>query len=179
MARRSGFSLVEVVMALGIVSFALVSLVMLLPIGVKTNKISSEETRASLILTSLEADLRNTHPEANGGKSLLYGLPLPYVVSNSQLILNTTLTPNSLSPLNSIGLTDYAQTVAISSLPPARYQASVIYTKISTANSTSSAPIQARLIVNWPAINTTSVSRLTTEPSVAGFVETYVTFPAP
>lgn len=177
----AGFSLVEVAMALGIVSFALLSLVALLPVGIKTNQISSEETRAAFILSTLEADLRNTHPLANArGTSRLFGLILPYAMdaTGTRVTLNTTVAPNTLSSVYSTGLNEDHTTVSYAStLPRPRYQASVIYTTIPAIGS--GAPLHARLIVNWPAVNTTDISKLTSLKSVQGYVEAYVTFPSP
>ncbi len=177
---RNGFSLVEVVLALGVVSFALLAIVALLPAGIKNNKISTEETRATCLLTTLEADLRNTHPLANSGKSQLFGLLLPYKwdSSTSRVSLNSALSVNSITTSTSVGITETQSAVAYSSTNPRpRYQATVIYTQVPSASS--AAPVLARLIVSWPAMTTTSVSQLTSSTNVLGFVETCVAFPAP
>ena len=177
--RSSGFSLVEVAVALGVATFALVSLMALLPVGIKTNQISSEETRASLILGTLEADLRNTHPLARSDRSNLFGLALPYQMdpAGTHIVPNTRVALDTVGSAYSVGLNDDETPVAYSSDPPARYQASVIYTQVPGAGSAT--PIHARLIVNWPAVNTTDPAKLTSLKSVRGYVETYVTFPAP
>jgi len=172
--------LVEVVMALGIATFALISLLALLPVGIKTNQVSAEETRAALILGALDADLRNTHPLAKAGASQLFGLTLPYKMdaTGTRVILNTGVSTNTLSAAYSTGLKDDETPVSYAtSAPPARYQATVIYTQVPAAGS--DAPIHARLIVNWPAVNTGDPTRLVSLKSVAGYVESYVTFPAP
>lgn len=54
--RRPGFSLVEVVLALGIASFALVTIVALLPVGLKMASESENESRAVNILSAVAAD---------------------------------------------------------------------------------------------------------------------------
>ncbi|PAW78165.1 MAG: hypothetical protein B9S32_08195 [Verrucomicrobia bacterium Tous-C9LFEB] len=177
---RSGFSLVEVAMALGVVSFALLSLVALLPVGIKTNQISAEETRAAYLLSTLEADLRNTHPQARAnGTSRLFGLTLPYRMdaTGTRITQNTSVALNTLSAAYSTGLNEDATTLSYASTSPRpRYQATVLYTQLPAA---SGQPIQARLIVNWPAVNTTDITKLTSLTSVLGYVEIYVTFPAP
>lgn len=175
--------MVEVVLALGVVAFALLAVVGLLPVGIKANQISAEETRAAAILTALESDLRNTHPLANSGKSRLFGLALPYKWDStaSRVILATTsdLSANTLTASYSTGLTEDQSTVAYTtSNPRPRFQASVIYTQLPTV-AASSSPIQARLIVNWPCLNASAVSQLTATASVSGYVEAYVTFPSP
>lgn len=169
------FSLVEVVLALGIMAFCLVPLLALLPAGMKSNQVSAEEIRAVNLLTVLEADLRNTHPAANQGKSQLFGLALPYVTNASGLALNPALVTNTVSSANSIGLQDDETPTNYAASPRPRYQASVIYTSVPASGK---APTEARLIVNWPATNTIFPRDLVSGNG-GGFVETIVTFPAP
>lgn len=57
---QSAFSLVEVSIALGIVSFCLVALIGLLPAGINNNRSSNEETAAVNLLTAVVSDLRST-----------------------------------------------------------------------------------------------------------------------
>ena len=94
--QRRGFSLVEIALALGVIAFALLSVVALLSTGVKSNEISVEETRATAILTLLEADLRNTSPAYNS-TSAIYHLPLPYAANptTSASIFNPALQVNT------------------------------------------------------------------------------------
>lgn len=169
-----GFSLVEVVLALGIASFALLTLLALLPAGIKSNQISVSETEAGGILTILEADLRNTHPSAASGRSLLFNLPLPYALDNSgHRIFNPALVTNVLY---TVALKD-SQVRTATLTPPPPFQASIIYTFTPSAGNLN--PIEARLIVNWIYRTTTSADDLTDLGKVSGFVETYTTFPAP
>jgi uncharacterized protein (TIGR02598 family) len=69
---KAGFSLVEVVIALGIVSFALLAVIGLLPIGMQTNRDSVEETQALTVLGAIAADRRVSPP---AGNSLIYNIP--------------------------------------------------------------------------------------------------------
>ncbi len=176
-----GFSLVEVVLALGIVAVVMVTLMALLPIGMKSNQVSAEETRAVGILSILEADLRNTHPSLNGGRSLIFGLPLPYVLSGGRTVPNPSLQPKVASG-NSVFLDETESPVA--GAGPARYQATIIYAPPPATNSLNA--IQARLIVNWPATDLQNfsgeaqrVAALTDPAKVSGFVEACVSFPHP
>lgn len=176
--RPNSFSLVEVVLALGIAAFSLLTVTVLLPLGIKNNCTSSEETNAANVLTSLEGDLRNTHPKLNSGKSRFFSLVLPYKIdaTTQRVVVNDAVQINTLSTDYSVGLSDDGQVVAYtSSAPRPRYQVSVIYTQIPAAGS--SAPIQARLIVNWPA--KTTLKALTSAGNLNEFVEAYVAFPAP
>jgi hypothetical protein len=171
--------LVEVALALGIMAFALLSILALLPIGVKSNQISAEEARAVNLLGLLEADLRNTHPSANAGKSLLFGLSLPYGVSSSgdyQWAV-TAKTSSLQSGINTAGLDEGERVVPLTGTERARYQASVIYTVVPAPGSLE--VLQARLVVNWPSVPNPSMADLTDPSKVRGWVETLVNFPSP
>ena len=179
---RHAFSLTEVVIAIGIAAFALVTLMALIPIGMTTNRVSADELHASHLLSVLAVDLRNTDPRLNGGKSLLFGLQLPYKVAAGQTALNAvTITDDSSLPApatGTVGLDGFENPAALGTKPAPAYQATVLY--ISAPGTTSHAPIQARLIVNWPALPTGApVSSLTDTTKVKGYVETYVAYPAP
>ena len=160
-----GFSLVEVVMAIGLVAFVLVSLMALLPLGIKVNKTSAEETRAVNILTSLEADLRNTR-----STNSLFGFPLPYVTNAAG---KTTFNPTNTT--NTFATTGIQENETPGTIASGRYQASVIYTTTPPAGSL--LPVEARLIVNWPASTNTLPHDLVSKSQ--GYVETFVSFPAP
>jgi type II secretory pathway pseudopilin PulG len=64
--RRSAFSLVEVVIALGLVSFCLLAIVGLLPVGLKAVKNSREESAAANALNQLAEAVRNATTTAPG-----------------------------------------------------------------------------------------------------------------
>lgn len=176
-----GFSLVEVVIALGLFAFVLLIMLALLPTGIKSNKVSVEDTNAVGILSMIEADLRNTHPSLNSGKSQFFGLPLPYALNAvGSYTVNSTLSTNTLTSAYTTGVGDDGGAMSISSSPPPHYQATVIYTRVpSLTTSGSLAPVEARLIVNWPCLNTTTVSDLTNPSKTTGYLDVYVTFPAP
>src|SRR5438132_12920260 len=65
---RRGFSLAEVVLALGVVSFAIVAILGVLPLGLQTGKSSQDETRATQIAQSVFASLttQNLRRDRNG-----------------------------------------------------------------------------------------------------------------
>jgi|ERR1043166_390235 uncharacterized protein (TIGR02598 family) len=62
--RATGFSLVEVTLALGLAAFCLIALFGLLPLGTQTHQSSISETAAASLLASVVADLRTT-PKAS------------------------------------------------------------------------------------------------------------------
>ena len=82
MKRRftSGFSLVELTLALGVVSFCLVTLFGLIPIAVQTNRNATSQTRATNILSSAVSDLRAApvpRPTPGSVQSTLYRITIP------------------------------------------------------------------------------------------------------
>lgn len=175
--------MVEVALALGVVAFALLSVMALLPLGVKSNQISAEETRASMILTALEADLRNSHPLLNSGKSGMFGLQLPYQIDSvsGRMAFNSAITASTVSTplvdgLTTRGLDEAELPVATALSPRPRYQISVVY-RLPLAGSLEA--VQARLVVNWPAQTAAVVADITDPSKVSGYVETLVSFPAP
>lgn len=177
---QRGFSLVEVALALGLVSFALVTLLALLPVGLRTNRTSVEEIRATCLLSMLEADLRNSDPTTNGGKSLMLGLRLPYAVDvNGRRIFNPAVTPvTALDASVTTGLDESERPVPPGTSPPPRFQASVVYTKIPPAGSRR--PVEAVLIVHWPASTSTVIPGTSAWSNVAGgYVATVTAFPSP
>lgn len=179
MAARRGFSLVEVVLALGIVVFVLLTLLALLPMGVQTNRVSAEETRAACLLTLLESDLRNSHPLAGGGRSLRFGLTLPYVydAASGRVTVNPNLALDTVSSDYSVGLDGDEKILAAGAAARPVYQATVLYTRM--PDRAAGAPVEARLVVNWPGLATADPRALTATGKVSGFVESYVSFPAP
>lgn len=56
---NSGFSLVEVVLALGVISFALVAIIGLLPIGLASGRGTIQETRANHLAEEIFSTLRS------------------------------------------------------------------------------------------------------------------------
>ena len=167
----------EVVIALGLFAFALLTMAALLPTGIHSNKVSVQETSAVGILTLLEADLRNTHPSLNSGKSGIFGLTLPYTLNGGNYMENAALTANTLAPGYTTGVGADGSVSLVTAKPTPQYQATVIYTVVPP--SASLAPVEAHLIVNWPCISTATVSDLTNPAKVTGFVDTYVAFPSP
>lgn len=69
---RYGFSLVEVVLALGIAAFALIAIVGLLPVGLKLAQESDEESRAINLVSQIATDRRVSESVES---SVTYHLP--------------------------------------------------------------------------------------------------------
>jgi uncharacterized protein (TIGR02598 family) len=181
---KKGFSLVEVALALGIIAFALLTILALVPMGIASVHISAEEMRATDILSILTTDLRNTGTPATG--SQIFGLSLPYARNTSgRSIFSTSLAQASSTTLVSAlatakcttGVNESESPVSLSSGSLPIFQASIVYLSIPV----NAAPIQARLIVNWPPLtgSTATVADLTSVGKVQGYVEALVTYPAP
>ncbi|MEP7015268.1 MAG: hypothetical protein ABI925_07495 [Verrucomicrobiota bacterium] len=60
--RESAFSLVEVVLALGVVSFAIVAILGILPTGLQTGKFAQDETRAAQIAQAILSSIASQAP---------------------------------------------------------------------------------------------------------------------
>ena len=56
----SGFSLVEVTLALGVAAFCLIAVFGIMPVGVQTNRNATSQTAATNIMAAVVADLRAT-----------------------------------------------------------------------------------------------------------------------
>jgi uncharacterized protein (TIGR02598 family) len=59
-SRTAAFSLVELVLALGIVAFCLFAVFGLMPVGMQTNRNAASQTAATNIIAAIVADLRTT-----------------------------------------------------------------------------------------------------------------------
>src|SRR5207244_13193607 len=58
--RARAFSLVEVVLALGVLAFCLIAVFGLMPVGMQTNRNATSQTAATNIIAAIVADLRTT-----------------------------------------------------------------------------------------------------------------------
>src|SRR5213596_2978363 len=58
--RTSGFSLVAVTLALGVLAFCLIAVFGLMPVGMQTNRNATSQTAATNIIGGIVADLRAT-----------------------------------------------------------------------------------------------------------------------
>jgi len=123
-ALARGFSLVEVVLALGVIAFALVGIMGLFPVAMRSAQESQRETRATLIAQQIFSDLR-----ASTGTNRLI-VRGPSATNASWLITNFCLAGNTNLVLSydasGIGRTDQISTDAFDgSIPDAVFLASV------------------------------------------------------
>ncbi len=150
----SGFSLVEVSLALGIAGFCLLTLLALIPVGLNTNQASIEETAAAGIASCVVADLEAT-PKSDPSAALTptstrFKIPIPSDASGTPLHVLYLGEDGSVS-----GAIDTKPNAALN--PPPRYRVQVKF--IAPSNVGSATPpivqrvaTQALLLITWPAL---------------------------
>jgi len=89
----AGFSLVEVVIAIGIAAFCLVTMLGLIPSGMKAVNATTEQTAATAIISEVMTDLRDTPLGSNTSPILAIQLP-PNVTTNDSIDGTGTNTTN-------------------------------------------------------------------------------------
>lgn len=96
---RNGFALVEILIVIGIIGFAMVSLLVLLTMGVETNRVSAEESGAVNLASSLLGDLRNSPIRDSSGNlrktSVKFSLPMPLSVEQESTVPPLILTSDA------------------------------------------------------------------------------------
>lgn len=102
--KKSAFSLVEVAIALGIISFALIAIMGLFPVAMKSAQESQRETRATMIAQQIFSDLRTT---TGTNRMLVRG---PSATDPNNVFTNFNLATSGSTNLaydqNGVGLTD-------------------------------------------------------------------------
>jgi len=133
------FSLIEVVLALGVLAFAILSILALLPLGLQNNRDSYEESVGANIIGSMVADWRSLATNGSNGVSPVFGLPR---------------FRQGMSLSNTLGISDGGQ---VTNLAVARYRVSY---RIVQPATNSFAPYYVNFIVSWPAPATNAVSSI-------------------
>lgn len=132
----AGFSLVEVTLAIGIVSFALLAVVALLPVGLKSVKNSAEQAAGAAVLESLSEALRNaattngTDYEVNFSgttKTFAAGGNSTHVWDWPNITLEGFEMPGSAANRRIVGRLEILQTPSADGLRPGRAVASVAW----------------------------------------------------
>ena len=127
----------EVLLALGILSFAVLMVLALVPLGLQTNQDSQEESVAVNIVGSLVADWRAVDTTTNA--SFIFHLPA----------ISAKMTPS-----NTFGISDSGQ---VTNIEAARYR--VAYTVVPPATNSFS-PYYVHFTLSWPAQATNNPARL-------------------
>ena len=100
-SRAAAFSLVELVLALGVVAFCLYAVFGLMPVGMQTNRNASSQTAAANIIGAIVADLRTTPTAATTSPQfgITFGTDTTlYLDASGQA--STSLGPDSRYQLN-------------------------------------------------------------------------------
>jgi len=128
----SAFSLIEIVIAMGIAAFCLVAIFGLIPAGLKTNKQSLSETMAAGLASRIAADLRGTPSTTN--TSFLYAIPIPAAGGTNQY---------------SFFLRDDGSATNIATPIGVNYRATVLITAPAAGNRIADT---ASIMITWPAL---------------------------
>ena len=131
LANRPGFSLIEVVIAIGLCSFCMIAMLGLLPVGVKSVQTTTMQTSAASILKSISMDLRSTMTGSNVSPGL--AIPLP-----------TWNTPNASTQTN-LYFDEGGGTYPSASSMNAKY------TAVLTLSNASVFVTMAQIRIYWPA----------------------------
>lgn len=158
-----GFSLIEVVIALAVVSVTFIGIIGLLGLGVASDQTANEQTVATMIASSIMSDLRGTPgniPGTGGTYSILSKS------TRFQVTMPTTDTTGS-TPLGGVTPTvlyfDNSGGATTSTASPT-FKASVYLVRTSHVGSDTGNVGQsqytylARVLVSWPAQTTTNPS---------------------
>jgi uncharacterized protein (TIGR02598 family) len=134
---RGGFSLVETVIALGVVSFCLLNVMALLPIGLASNRDSLQKTAAASIAAEVSSDLRQApvtvgsasqSPRFQIGQSSTTSTTTVLYFGSDDSFLNGTASGATVS-----GNWLYRATVTVGA-------------------TTSGSTVPVRILVTWPAL---------------------------
>jgi len=135
---RQGFSLVEVVLALGITVFALITIMALFPVGLGANRVSIQQTEAINLATAIVADLRQTPTAtaiaASGSPAALTTLSPLYGIDVTKSSITFYLDPSGAS----------STTLASAS----RYKVNISLTQPTAGNRNAT---YGTIVVSWPA----------------------------
>ena len=131
---RTGFSLVEVALALGLAAFCLIAILGMIPVGLNSSQNANAETGAASVLTAVGADLRDTPLKAS--QSPFFNFPVSNTVTQSM-----TIYMDEGGNFNS----------SLAALPAARYRVTVT---TQAAPAAAALPLYAtaeQVTVTWPA----------------------------
>jgi uncharacterized protein (TIGR02598 family) len=147
----AGFSLVEITFALGVAAFCLIAVLGMLPVALRTQRTSTEQTTANAIISQVAADLGSATRLPPGQQSKQFSLRGHWATVNTPDTLYFTVDGNQTGSVN-----------AGAAPADAVFMATITY--IFPPTDTTSL---ADIVVSWPAAQ----SDLT---KVTGSVETFI-----
>ncbi len=137
-SKERAFSLVEMVLALGVISFALVGIMGLFPVAMKSAQESQQETRAAIIARQVFSDLTSVSGTT----------PRPIALgTNTDLISNWTSIPLTTSGSVTINYDLAGQPIGTSLSPNAIYRMDLVV----SPNTPSANISQVQATVSVPA----------------------------
>ncbi|MDD5263160.1 MAG: hypothetical protein PHD76_15055 [Methylacidiphilales bacterium] len=160
--RQSGFSLVEVTLALGIAAFCLIAIFGLIPAGLKSNQTASRQISANGILSMVASDLRATPSTMTTSQQFLIPIPVnPVTQTSSSTLFFSSDGQSLLTPPSS----------SSSATPPSnsRYRVTVTFLLNGSSTPTDRTATFATLKASWPA----AIDPAGTIPP-AGSVQTFI-----
>jgi uncharacterized protein (TIGR02598 family) len=155
---QSGFSLVEVTLALGVVVFCFVTIMGLLALGINSTHVSTVQTSATNILTAVASDLEAT---PNITPSFASHAAKGTVAETSK-IYAITLPAGGTGTSQAVKTVYIAEDGTVATAATALYQLNVWV----RASSTTQQETFVRLLITWPASSTYT--------SAQGYVENII-----
>jgi uncharacterized protein (TIGR02598 family) len=148
------FSLVEVTLALAVISFCLLTLVALLPMGLSSTRDSVNKTNAADIASQIAADLRDTPLATNSAIATIpssprFGLSMDTNTANATTV-NTFYLDDTGNPTGAVGAPITAASLYKATVIIATPKVPATGTAAGTAFSNNK-PTTLRVIVTWPA----------------------------
>ncbi len=155
--KPKAFSLVEVALALGVATFALVLIFGLLPIGINSNQASIQQTIATNLATAIIADMRQvpsaaavTANAALSAKSPVYSITVPAPGSTNPTTIIQFFDDGGAN-LGDGGTSHVAPSAA-------RYRATIVLTTPATGQATAT---YGSVTIGWPAAAANSLGSIT------------------
>jgi len=138
--QAGGFSLVEVMIGLGVASVFMVAIQNFIPKSITVANNASDQAAATIMMSSIVQDLRNTRSDASVSPGLGIPLPIDTMASTNLMSTNIYLSPGG-------GVISQSQ---------ARYAATVWLSNSASATVTSLTTVHVK--VYWPTVGTTQGS---------------------
>jgi len=157
----AGFSLIEVTLALGVIAFALVAIMGLFPVAMKSATDSQRETRATFIAQGVIADLKSGASPTNTYVSIATNFQLPagrVTVNLENGSTNYLAFSEEGTPLGSVSAGDFSNPLAA---PSSAYGTKVIVTPDPTFPSLTRVEVQVEAPAAAVSTNRTKYNFIT------------------
>jgi len=164
---RSAFTLVETTLALALVTFCVEAVLGLLPLGVNSENISIQQTRAAGIASAIASDLQAT--PLNSGTSQVFGLKIPAGAALAAVTQAVFLARDG-------NLSSATGQIATSGISLSMYRATITFPQnsfVSPAGTTNRTATMVRVFVTWPALADSNPA--SAPVNYAGSFETFTT----